>query len=264
MAEPLLDLGRDSRGVYTLTIRRPKVRNALNGEAFRQMRDACATVALDPAARVLVLAGEGKSFSAGGDFESLQELLDGDRKHAVEEFENANAGVLALSRLEVPTIAAIHGDAYGGGAAVALSTDFRVMSDAARLGFVFARLGISGADTGASWWLTRLVGVSRALEILNFGRVFDAKEALAAGLVTEAVPAAEFDAAVAAFVDRVLERAPLALRANKRAVLDQHDRTLEEHLDLEAQLQADCILSADFREGLDAVRNKRTPDFRGK
>jgi 2-(1,2-epoxy-1,2-dihydrophenyl)acetyl-CoA isomerase len=260
----LLDLHRESRGVYTLTIQRPEVRNALNGEAFRELRRACETVAADPAARVLVLAGEGVSYSAGGDFESLQELLDGDRAHAVEEFENANAGVIALARLEVPTVAAIHGDAFGGGAAVALSTDYRVMSEGARLGFVFARLGISGADTGASWWLTRLVGPSRALEILSFGQVFSAAEALEAGLVTETVAAADFDDCVARFVDRLVELAPLALRANKRAMLDQNDRSLEEHLALEAQIQADCIRSADFNEGLDAFQNKRRPVFRGK
>jgi len=259
-----LDLDRDSRGVYTLTIQRPHVRNALNGDAFRGLREACQSVAADPAARVLVLAGQGLSFSAGGDFESLQGLLDGDRAHAVEELENANAGVIALARLEVPTVAAIHGDAFGGGAAVALSTDYRVMSENARLGFVFARLGISGADTGASWWLTRLVGPSRALEILSFGRVFDAAEALDAGLVTETAAADDFEGCVAGFVDRLVKLAPLALRANKRALLDQDDRTLEEHLALEAQLQADCIRSADFREGLDAFQNKRRPSFRGK
>lgn len=260
----LLDLDSDLRGVYTLTIKRPQVRNALNGEAFRELRKACESVAADSAARALVLAGEGVSFSAGGDFESLQELLDGDRTHAVEEFENANAGVLALARLEVPTVAAIHGDAFGGGAAVALSTDYRVMSEGARLGFVFARLGISGADTGASWWLARLVGPSRALEILSFGRVFNAAEALDAGLVTETAPADDFDACVARFVDRLVDLAPLALRANKRALHGQSDRTLEQHLALEAQIQADCVRSADFREGLDAFQNKRRPVFRGK
>jgi len=260
----LLDLERDSRGVYTLTIRRPKVRNALNGQAFRELIAACSEVAADPAARVLVLAGEGVSFSAGGDFESLNELLEGDRDQAVAEFENANAGVLALARLEIPTVAALHGDAFGGGAAVALAADYRVMSDAARLGFVFARLGISGADTGASWWLTRLVGPSRALEILSFGRIFDAAEALRAGLVSEVARADEFAASLARFVDRLADLAPLAVRGNKRALLDQGDRTLEEQLALEAQIQADCIRSADFREGLDAFQNKRRPIFRGK
>ncbi|MBW2385292.1 MAG: enoyl-CoA hydratase/isomerase family protein [Deltaproteobacteria bacterium] len=260
----LLGLERDSRGVYTLTIRRPDVRNALNGQAFRELRAACATVAADAAARVLVLAGEGPAFSAGGDFESLQEMLDADRDHAVSEFENANAGIIALARLEIPTVAAVHGDAFGGGAAVALCADYRVMSDAARLGFVFARLGISGADTGASWWLTRLVGPSRALEILSFGRVYGAEDAFEAGLVTEIAPADDFAPSLARFVDRLVGLAPLAVRGNKRALLDQGDRTLEEQLALEAQIQADCIRSADFREGLDAFQSKRRPVFLGK
>ncbi len=260
----LLTLERDDRGVYRLTIRRPTVRNALNDRAFRELRAACAQVASDGSARVLVLGGEGSAFSAGGDFDSLQAMLDGNRAYAVAELENANAGISALARLEVPTVAALNGDAYGGGAAVALSADYRVMSDGARLGFVFARLGISGADTGATWWLSRLVGPSRALEILSLGRVFDAEQALAAGLVTEVTPADRFEQGVAALVDRLAALAPLALRANKRALLDLHARSLEEQLALEAQLQADCIRSADFREGLEAFQNKRTPNFEGK
>ena len=260
----LLALERDDRGVYTLTIRRPEVRNALNAEAFRELVAACEQIGADDTARVLVLTGEGRAFSAGGDFEALQQLLDGDRAHAVIELENAGAGVAALARLEVPTVAALNGDAFGGGAAVALCADYRVMSDAARLGFVFARLGISGADTGASWWLSRLVGPSRALEILSFGRIFGAAEALAEGLVTEVAPAASFTEAVARFVGRLVALAPLAVRGNKRALLGLERRTLEEHLELEAQIQADCIRAADFREGLDAFRSKRPPVFEGR
>jgi enoyl-CoA hydratase/carnithine racemase len=260
----LLTLERGERGVYTVTIRRPEVRNALNEQAFQQLIAACEQVGADEAARVLVLTGEGHAFSAGGDFDSLQRMLDGDRAYAVAELENAGAGVSALARLEVPTVAALNGDAFGGGAALALSADYRVMSDAARLGFVFARLGISGADTGASWWLSRIVGPSRALEILSFGRVFDATEALASGLVTEVAPAESFADAVADFALRLAALAPLAVRGNKRALLGLESRTFEQHLALEAQIQADCIRSADFREGLDAFQEKRPPLFEGK
>ena len=260
----LLTLERDERGVYTLTIRRPDVRNALNEEAFRELIAACGRVGADDAARVLVLTGEGRAFSAGGDFDSLQRMLDGDHAYAVAELENAGAGVSALARLEVPTVAALNGDAFGGGAALALSADYRVMSSAARLGFVFARLGISGADTGASWWLSRIVGPSRALEILSFSKVFDATEALAAGLVTEVAPAESFAGSVSDFAQRLAALAPLAVRGNKRALLGVEDRTLEQHLALEAQIQADCIRSADFKEGLDAFQKKRPPVFEGK
>lgn len=259
----LLTLEPGERGIYTLTIRRPGVRNALNEQIFHELIAACARVGADAAARVLVLTGEGQAFSAGGDFDALQRMLDGDRACAVAELENASAGIRALARLEVPTIAALNGDAFGGGAAVALAADYRVMSDAARLGFVFARLGISGADSGASWWLSRIVGPSRALEILSFGKVFDAAEALAAGLVTEVAPAECFAEAVTRLALRLAALAPLAVRGNKRALLDIEGRRLEEQLALEAQIQADCIRSADFREGLDAFQQKRRPVFAG-
>ncbi len=259
----LLSLESDERGVYTLTFRRPDVRNALNPQAFTELADACGLVARDPNARALVLTGEGVAFSAGGDFDSLQALLDGDRAFAEAELRHANAGIMAVATLEIPTVAAINGDAFGGGAAVALSTDFRIMSDRARLGFVFARLGLSGADTGATWWLTRLVGPVRAMEIVTLGAVFDASEALANGLITEAGAAVAFTEAVDGVTERLAALAPMAARANKRALLGIEDRTFAEHLDHEAVIQAEVIGSADFREGLAATREKRPPTFEG-
>jgi len=259
----LLSHERDDRGVHTITFRRPEVRNALNPQAFTDLIEACGDVAADPEARVMVLTGEGVAFSAGGDFEALQDLLDGDRANAVAELRHANEGIKAIAGLPVPTVAAVNGDAFGGGAAVALSTDFRIMSDEARLGFVFSRLGLSGADTGATWWLNRLVGPVRAMEIVTLGAVYSADEALEAGLVTEVAPAATFDKAVADLADRLASLAPLATRGNKVATNGIEQRSLAEHLDLEAEIQADAICSEDFREGLEATRSKRTPSFRG-
>ncbi len=259
----LLSLSRDDRGVYTLTFKRPEVRNAFNPQAFTEIIEACGRVAADPTARVLVVTGEGVAFSAGGDFDALQGLLDGDRANAEAELRHANAGVIALATLEIPTVAALNGDAFGGGAAVSLCTDFRIMSDKARLGFVFARLGLAGADTGATWWLTRLVGPVRAMEIVTLGAVFGADAALAEGLVTEVVPAESFEAAVGSFVDTLAALAPMATRGNKQALLGIEGRTLFEQLDHEAAIQAGVIGSADFREGLAATREKRQPTFEG-
>ncbi len=259
----VLSLDRDERGIYTLTFRRPEVRNALNPQAFTELSEACRVVADDLSARAVVLTGEGVAFSAGGDFESLQALLDGDRQMAEVELRHANEAIIAIAQLEVPTVAAINGDAYGGGAAVALAADFRVMSDRARLGFVFAKLGLSGADTGATWWLTRLVGPVRAFEIVTLGAVFGADEALAEGLITECAPADLLDEAIESFAGRLAALAPMAARGNKRAILGIEGRTLAEHLDHEAVIQAEVIDSADFREGLAATQQKRQPNFEG-
>jgi len=259
----LLSLDRDERGVYTLTFRRPEVRNALNFQSFAGLIEACAEVAGDPGARVLMVTGEGVAFSAGGDFVALQSLLEGDRAFVEAELRHANAGVMALAELEIPTVAAVNGDAFGGGASVALTTDFRIMSDAARLGFVFARLGLAGADTGATWWLTRLVGPVRAMEIVTLGAVFGADEALSEGLVTEVAAADAFEQAVGAFIDRLVPLAPLATRGNKQALLGIEGRSMAEQLDHEAVIQATAIGSTDFREGLAATREKRDPVFEG-
>ncbi|MCP4968945.1 MAG: hypothetical protein GY926_27420 [bacterium] len=259
----LLSLEGDARGVYTLTFGRPEVRNAFNPQAFTEIADACGVVAADDSARALVITGEGVAFSAGGDFDSLQALLDGDTAFAEAELRHANDGVLALAGLEIPTVAAINGDAFGGGAAVSLATDFRIMSNTARLGFVFARLGLAGADTGATWWLSRLVGPARAMEIVTLGAVFSADEALSKGLVTEVAPASTFEEAVDRFTDRLSALAPMAARGNKLAFLGIEDRSIAEQLDHEAAIQARVIGSSDFREGLAATREKRQPIFRG-
>ena len=126
------------------------------------------------------------------------------------------------------------------------------------------RADYTSESAAASAWLARFVGPNRALEILSFGRVFNADEALAAGLVTAVAAAESFAESVANFVERLSSLAPLAVRGNKRALRDLEGRTLEEQLALEAQIQADCIRSADFREGLDAFQNKRRANFEGR
>ncbi|MBV6507229.1 MAG: Short-chain-enoyl-CoA hydratase [Acidimicrobiales bacterium] len=246
-----------------MTIRRPDVRNALNGQAFRELAEICGQVGADRGARALLLTGQGKAFSAGGDFEALQELLDGDRRLAVDELSNANRAITALVELEVPTVAALNGDAFGGGAAVALAADFRIMAADARLGFVFARLGLSGADTGATWWLSRLLGPVKAFEILSLGRVYTAEEACAAGLVTQVATPSEFETSVEEFLTRLAGLAPLAVSGTKRALAGIEARSMAEQFDLEAEIQADVIGSADFREGLAAFRERRAAKFEG-
>jgi len=251
-------------GVRQLTIARPQVRNALDAQAFGEIIAACQRVAADDRARVLVLAGEGQAFSAGGDFETLQKILEAGREVAVAELRHANEGVLALASLSIPTVALVHGDAFGGGAAVALATDFRVMSAKARLGFVSARVGLSGADTGVTWTLSRLVGPARAFEILSLGQIFSADEARDSGLVTSVVPAERFREEAQSFVARVAALAPLAVGGTKRAMQGIEGRSFAAQLDIEAELQAEALTSQDFREGLAAFREKRSPNFGGR
>ncbi len=262
MAERI-ELRRAKGGVYTLTIRRPDVRNALDLEMFQQIGDACVEVDADRDARVLVLTGEPPAFSAGADLAMLRQVLEMDREATLDALERIDVTYLALARVRVPTLAAVNGDAYGGAAALVLAADFRVMSAGARLGLIFTRIGLSGADVGSTWWLSRLVGPARAFEILALGRVFTAAEALDAGLVIEVAPSEEFPAAVASFTDRLARLAPLAVQSTKRAFQGIEGRSLAEQLALEAQLQADVLGSADFREGLTAYQENRPPEFKG-
>ena len=169
-----------------------------------------------------------------------------------------------LRELPLPAVAKVNGDAFGGSLGIIMACDLRLARDDARLGFVFTRVGLSGADAGVSYLLPRLVGVTRAVELLFLGETIDAREAERLGLVTRAVPAAELDRATDGIVARLTAGPPLALRATKRALYDGLTRDMASDFEYEAYVQALCFQSEDHREGLRAFRDKRAPVFRGR
>jgi len=265
-------------GILVVTITRPERRNALSSNTLAAMHREIDRIAGDPSFRVVVLTGEGTGFCAGADMKSGPEdsddlsgvpggeLLSGVTNPTVVTF--ATQELMAnlfekIHRLRVPVIAAVNGDAHGGGFALALACDIRVASENATFGAVFIKRGVSACDMGTSYHLPRLVGASRSAELLLTGRVFDAAEAAAMGLVTEVVPFGQV-------VDRALAKAreiaanpPLAVWMTKETMWQTVDApSLRHALDIENRTQVMCTATGELSEAFRAFREKRPASWK--
>ncbi len=267
--EPAL-LFEKANGVATFTLNRPASRNALTTGMFLDLERLLIEIEADDSVRVVVITGTGRGFSSGAD---LNPESDAERERTRKSsfpgdqggdiLDRGNRCMLRLHRLPKPVIGSINGDAVGIGCSLALATDLRIASDAARLGVVFSRRGL-GPDGGASYFLRNLVGPAKALELLYLGDLIDASEALRIGLVNRVVSEGELEKATFELAERLASGAPLAYRAAKAAVYQGADLSLESVLDLEARNQEVVGRSRDVREGIRAFLEKRKPEFRGE
>jgi 2-(1,2-epoxy-1,2-dihydrophenyl)acetyl-CoA isomerase len=248
-------------GVATLTLNRPAARNALDMTMRQELEAALSRLAGDEAVRVVVLRGAGEHFCAGGDVKLMR-----DHPMSAEEgqsrVEAINRAVLALARFRAPTIAMVDGVAVGAGCNLALACDLVVASERARLGEVFARIGLI-PDAGGTFLLPRRVGLGRAKELVFTADVLDAREAERIGLVNRVVPAPDLERETYALARRIADGPPRALAAAKTLLDRAGALDLETALHWEALTQASMIASADHREGLAAFFEKRPPRFSG-
>jgi 2-(1,2-epoxy-1,2-dihydrophenyl)acetyl-CoA isomerase len=246
-------------GVMTITLNRPEVLNAFDSamhEAFR----AALEEAQEPEVRAVVLTGAGRGFCVGQDLNEFKEAA-GDIGERLRSTYNPN--VLALRGLEKPVIAAVNGPAAGAGLSLACACDLRLAASSAT--FVPAFLGIGLVpDTGATYFIERLLGYSRAFEWLCSGRRFSAADAHAWGLVTEVVDDGRLSARTAELAATLAALPTRALGLTKRLLERAALSSLEEQLELEAELQAEAARSEDFREGVNAFLEKREPRFTGR
>jgi len=249
-------------GIATLTLNRPDRLNAVDGDLCSEMLEVLQQASRKEGLRVLVITGAGKAFCAGGE---MQEILKANQDPAL-----AYKGVKAvqdvfqtLRNLPYPVIAKINGDAIGGGCGLALACDFKIASEEARLGTPFVRIGLAGADFGVSYILPRLVGLTKATEMLMLGFLLSAKEAQKMGLLNKAVPSGELRGEVDRLAERLSKGPPLALKFTKMAMSQSLDKDLSTELDFEAYAQTICMLSRDVQEGVQAFLDKREPIFRG-
>jgi len=268
-ATELVRLIRDG-DIATLLFNDPDRRNAMTrsmGEAFR---DRVADLASDPSLRAVVISGSGRAFSAGGDLEMLERqatsgAADPGRawRGIRDEMGSFYRLFLAVRDLACPTIAAIQGAAVGAGLCVALGCDLRYVAREAQLGLNFAKLGVH-PGMAATWTLPRLVGSAQAAELLFTGRLIDGEEALRIGLANRVLPAAEVLTAAQETAREIAANAPIAIRAIKRALARSEAASLEDQLQFEASEQALTFETADAREGIAAIRERRTPRFAGR
>ena len=255
-------------GVARLVLNRPESRNAMTPQMGQEVAAAVDELNADPTVRVVVVRGAGKAFSGGGSLEALEQEAaaasgGGDQKaQGLGGGRNFYRAYLSLRRLEVPSIAAINGHAIGAGLCFALGCDMRVMHESAKAGMTFVRLGIH-PGMAATWTLPRLVGPARAAELLFTGKLIDAAQALAWGLVNR-VAGDDFDAQVDALAAEVVGSGPVAVRAVKRTLRGTFSRDIEEALGLEADAQKMTFGTIDALEGIRAIREKRPPRFEGR
>ena len=250
-------------GIARLTLNRPDRLNSFTSAMHAEVRSVLDRLVAD-GARVLVLTGAGRGFCAGQDLSDRAVAPGGaavDLGASIEE--NYAPLVLRLRALPMPVIAAVNGVAAGGGCDIALACDIRFATDRARFGEVFAKIGLF-PGTGGTYLLPRTVGIAKALEMIWTGDLIDAAEAERIGLVNRVVPHDELMAETRAFAARLAEGPPLALSLAKAAVYRGLDLDLAAAFDYAATAEAITLTSADHREGVQALREKRKPTFEGR
>jgi 2-(1,2-epoxy-1,2-dihydrophenyl)acetyl-CoA isomerase len=243
--------------VQTITLNRPDVMNAFNRALHAGLNDALKQ-ARDPEVRAVVVTGAGRGFCAGQDLAEFSEV--GDVGASLRATYHPN--VLAIRALEKPVIAAVNGACAGAGLSLACACDIRIASDAAVFVPGFVGIGLV-PDSGGTYFIHRLLGAPRAFEWMSSNRRLTAAEAHAWGLVSEVVEADGFVARTAELAATYAAAPTRAIGMTKRLIDHADNATLEEQLEMEAQLQAVATQTNDFREGVAAFGEKRRPSFSG-
>ncbi len=256
-------LSRDGP-VATLTLNRPDALNSLDHAMIDALVAHTATVAADDSLRVVVLRGAGRHFMAGGDIRSFAERLSEPPATRSEGFSRMigrlHAAIEHLHRMPHPVVGCVHGAVAGFGLSLMNACDLVVAAEDTYFASAYRQIGLT-PDGGGSWWLPRVVGMRKAMEILLLSERFGAADALALGLVNRVVPAAELDAATRALVHTLATGPVLATRQAKRLVRESLSRSLSEQLDAERVSFAACAGTGDFVEGITAFLEKRAPRF---
>ncbi len=250
-------------GVATITLNRPDRLNALTFDVYAELRDLFRALDTEPGVRAVVLTGAGRAFCSGGDVEEIIGALFARDAAGLREFTRMTCDlILNIRRCRRPVIAALNGTVAGAGAVIASACDIRIAAESAKIAFLFVRVGLSGADMGASWLLPRLVGVGRAAELLMTGEFIDAKRAHEIGLYQRLVADGRALVEATALAEK-LARGPAAALAVTKAALDaEFTLDLEAALVHEADVQAELMEHPNFREAYEAFRAKREPNFR--
>ncbi|GAA0606816.1 enoyl-CoA hydratase/isomerase family protein [Streptomyces crystallinus] len=257
-----------SDGLATITLNRPDAMNAMNTEAKVALRDAARAAAADPAVRAVLLTATGRAFCVGQDLKEHVALLAADREAGTGSTmstvrEHYNPIVKALTEMPKPVVAGVNGVAAGAGFGFALAADYRVVAETAAFNTSFAGVALT-ADSGVSWTLPRLIGQSRAADLLLFPRSISAREAYELGIVNKLVPADEL-AAEAAAVARALADGPtLAYAALKESLAYGAGHSLSEALEKEDELQTRAGASEDHGIAVAAFLAKEKPKYVGR
>jgi 2-(1,2-epoxy-1,2-dihydrophenyl)acetyl-CoA isomerase len=253
--------------IATLTLDRPDAFNAMSPEMISEMTVAFAWLADRAPIRALIITGSGKAFCAGGDVTWFQRGVESDEIDLSSEVrrgaEALHAAIVDLRRIPCPVIGAINGPAAGAGFSLALACDIRIASEAAFFAPAYGRIGAS-PDGGMTYFLPRVVGPSRALELLLEDPNMKASDALAERIVAEVVAPEELMDAARAKAEKLAAKAPHYVRMAKTLANTSIEHTLTEHLQLERHGIADSMATEDLRNGVEAFFGGGTPEFHGR
>jgi enoyl-CoA hydratase len=259
-------VSRPAEGVALLTLNRPEKLNAMDVELVTELLEALGEVGADRDTRAIVLTGEGRGFCAGLDLGGYGVAPDavgrGTAGAGMAVQQQIASLIPRLRSLHQPVIAAVNGAAAGGGLALALGSDIRIAAASAKFNVAFVRIGLSGCDIGVSWMLPRLVGASRAWELMLTGRIIDSAEADKIGLVTRVVPDGEVVAAALETASLIAANSPWGVRMTKEVAWSQLEiGSLQAGIDLENRTQILSSFTADHREAIGAFLEKRPPSY---
>jgi 2-(1,2-epoxy-1,2-dihydrophenyl)acetyl-CoA isomerase len=250
-------------GVCTITMNRPERLNAVNADLAKELPAAVNAAAVDDTVRVVVITGAGRGFCVGLDLTEGPTLDTSTRSARLDPDLWVGRWVHAVTGCEKPVIAAVNGPAAGAGFGLALCCDFRLVSAGAKMTAGYVRRGLS-PDAGVTWWLPRLVGHTRAMDIIMTGRDVSAAEALQIGLATQVLPDDNFSAATHVLAEQLAAGPPLAMALTKRLLIESASTSLDSQLRHEVAHIKTCFQTADVADAIVAFREKRMPRFTGQ
>jgi enoyl-CoA hydratase/carnithine racemase len=247
-----------------ITLNRPDKRNPLTFESYAELRDLFRALTTDANVRAVVIDGAGGHFCSGGDVNEIIGPLTKMDKPALLDFTRMTGDLVrAMRACPQPVIAAIDGTCAGAGAMIALFSDFRYATPAARTAFLFIRVGLAGCDMGACAALPRVIGHGRAAELLYTGRVFTAEEGERWGFFNAIVPADTLMARSLELAGQIADGPTFAHAMTKKMLHREWGMGLDEAIDAEGKAQAVCMQTNDFRRAFEAFSAKRKPAFEG-
>ena len=249
-------------GVATVTLNRPERKNPLTFDSYAELRDTFNSLGAMPEVRAVVLTGAGGNFCSGGDVHEIIGPLTKMDKDGLLDFTRMTGNLVkAMRGCPQPIIAAVEGVCAGAGAILAMASDLRLAAPNAKTAFLFTRVGLSGADMGACAILPRIIGHGRAAELLFTGRSMSAEEGFAWGFFNRIAEDVQGDARAIAVS---LANGPTAAHATTKGQLDaEWHVSIDTAIDMEAEAQADCMQTNDFRRAYEAFAAKREPVFEG-
>ena len=254
----------DDGRVATITLNRPEKKNPLTFDSYAELRDLFRNLAYASDVRAVVVAGEGGNFCSGGDvFEIIEPLTKMAMPELLRFTRMTGDLVKAMKRAPQPIVAAIDGVCAGAGAMIALAADMRLGTPSARTAYLFTRVGLAGADMGACGLLPRVIGQGRATELLMTGRAMSAEEGAAWGFFNALHPREEVVSKAQALARSLADGPWFAHTVTKTMLNQEWAMGIEEMIEAEAQAQAICMMTQDFKRAFDAFAAKQTPRFEG-